>query len=371
MKRIFTVIARYMTAMGLVLPVMILPQGQAQTFTIGKGSGIVLEGILPFSVTGTVTPKNSGLDYRYDGVAAFGSLSSTCMNSSMLKQIGGYLAFPIGNGLGIIPRATVSATYELSDGTLETMSGTIGLPETRGKTSSGYDITTGPGTGSWCLPPRMNDYSNFYSVNHENTVSAEGDWTLVADGTQQSTIMDLGNSHLFFVSRMGRSYIWRTLIAKGANDIRVSTLECTVDTPTQIDFGTVPYLNQPGTELAIKSNTLSTQCNQDASATINTNINLQIRSLSGFHEGNTSHLALNQGGGYITGEISNGVTGSGVCSANTGVVFDSRAITLGTISTEQTSQSLFHEVTWRLCSGGSDLPTGPVTASAELLVTFN
>ena len=152
--------------------------------------------------------------------------------------------------------------------------------------------------------------------------------------------------------------------------LRISTLECLVNTPTTIDFGTVIRNIREGAMLAKETVQLITSCGQD-SHFINTNINVQFRALTGLYQGAPSRLSLGQGGGYITGEIDNGVTGSGACESNAGVSFDSKQIIIGKISSKQPSLVLDNKLTWRLCSGGSNLPTGAVDAATELLVTFN
>ncbi|MFV8908422.1 hypothetical protein ABQ333_24685 [Serratia fonticola] len=152
--------------------------------------------------------------------------------------------------------------------------------------------------------------------------------------------------------------------------LRISTLECTVNTPTAIDFGPVNRNTQANTELAVKPVPLVTNCGQPSDH-INANINLQFRQLSGLYDGEVSRLALSQGGGYITGEIDNGVTGSGACTGTTGVRFDGSPVKQGSITMAESSTTLTNLLTWRLCSGGSSLPSGPVTASTEMLVTFN
>ena len=65
------------------------------------------------------------------------------------------------------------------------------------------------------------------------------------------------------------------------------------------------------------------------------------------------------------------MTGSGSCIATSGLKFDNRQLKIGRITKAQTSLSISNQVTWRLCSGGKDLPLGDVSAAAEMLVTFN
>jgi hypothetical protein len=152
--------------------------------------------------------------------------------------------------------------------------------------------------------------------------------------------------------------------------LRISNLQCTVNTPTQINFGPVAHDPTPGAELGSLSYPLTTQCSQDSNR-INANINLQFRAISGLYQSSPTKLSLATGGGYITGEIDNGVTGSGSCTVASGIPFDDKAIRIGRITSTQSSQTLANQVTWRLCSGGPSLPLGNVDAAAEMLVTFN
>lgn len=78
--------------------------------------------------------------------------------------------------------------------------------------------------------------------------------------------------------------------------LRVSTLECNVNTPLTIDFGSVARNTQANKELALKNVPLVTTCGQ-ASDFINANVNLQLRAISGLYGGQPTRLALNQGGG--------------------------------------------------------------------------
>jgi hypothetical protein len=98
---------------------------------------------------------------------------------------------------------------------------------------------------------------------------------------------------------------------------------------------------------------------------------VQFRALSGIFDNDKTKLSLAQGGGYITGEIDNGVTGPGTCNASTGITFDSYPFKVGSITSSDASVNYPNQVTWRLCSGGPNLPGGTVRASTEMLVTFN
>ena len=112
-------------------------------------------------------------------------------------------------------------------------------------------------------------------------------------------------------------------------------------------------------------------CSQESALyPIKANINVQFRPISGLYSGEESKRALNEGGGYITGTIP-GVTSEGSCGTREGITFDNKQIKVGVIEETQSNVTLSHQLDWRLCSGGTSLPSGKVTASAELLVTYN
>lgn len=54
-----------------------------------------------------------------------------------------------------------------------------------------------------------------------------------------------------------------------------------------------------------------------------------------------------------------------------GLPFDNSVVKIGNILATEATKVINNQVTWRLCSGGTSLPIGNVTASAEMLVTFN
>lgn len=191
----------------------------------------------------------------------------------------------------------------------------------------------------------------------------------MADGTQQNSEITL--APMYFGSYAARGeYDLTSQILPSNITLRVSNLECSVNTPTAIDFNSVGRNTQSGAELATLSVPLNTTCGQ-SSDKISADINLQFRPLSGLYGNDIHRLSLTQGGGYITGEITNGVTGSGSCNASTGLAFDNKALKIGRIEASESSKVINNQVTWRLCSGGSSLPSGKVDAAAEMLVTFN
>lgn len=340
---------------------------RAETITIGKGTGILWEG-MPFS--GSLSgPMDHSLLRPESGYALLSISNSirACIPSNNLVNIGGYKALRIAPGVGLIPRATGSVSYALYSGGTETLSGTIGLPETKGNTSSNFAVTS-PAGYEWCLPPRMAAEYYFYSSSGERTANISGSWVLVADGSQVTSTAVITPMYLASFSSLG-SGDRSTLILPSNITLRISTLECTVSTPTMVNFGNVERLAVAGTELATYPTSIMTSCSQ-ASDRINANINLQFKALSGLYGSAPTRLSLAQGGGYITGEIDR-VTGSGACDVTTGLPFDNTPLKIGNILSTESTKVISNKVIWRLCSGGSALPVGNVTASAEMLVTFN
>ena len=335
----------------------------ADTVIIGKGTGILWEG-LPFNVTlsGPMTHASLGLSY---GLMNIGASNTSCMSSSGLTTIAGYKALKIAPGVGLIPRATGKATYTAYDGSIKSFTGTIGLPETRGGDSGELTSPTG---FDWCLPPSMASGNNFYSATGSRVVNISGTWALVADGTQTSSTVSVPAmwASSFAVLRTGDRY---QSILPANLDLRISTLTCSVNTPTVINFGTVGRNLTANTELSKQINSFSVMCYQTSNF-ISANVAVQFRPLTSLYEGSSNRLALAQGGGYITGEIL-GVTDSGTCDGNSGINFNNEAINIGKITASQTLQTYSNQIIWRLCSGGNTLPTGSVSASTEMLVTFN
>jgi len=173
---------------------------------------------------------------------------------------------------------------------------------------------------------------------------------MVADGSQQNAEVNIPAMWFGSFANVGDGDRWQSILPSNIT-LRISSLECSVNTPTTINFNSVGRNTQTGAELASISLPLNTTCGQPNDQ-INANINLQFRALTGIYEGVPSRLALTQGGGYITGEIDNGVTGSGLCNATTGLPFDNTQLKVGSITSAESSKSLTNQVTWRLCSGG-------------------
>ncbi|MFM1332491.1 hypothetical protein WFO66_00045 [Yersinia enterocolitica] len=355
----------YLLTLLLVL-IAIVQSVRAETITIGKGTGVLWEG-LPFNQTLSGPMGSANLAPQY-GLLAISNKTQSCMENSSLTNIGGSMAYKIAPGVGLIPRATANVSYTLYNGSTESLAGTIGLPETKGNTSSNVAVTS-PSGFEWCLPPRMTENILFYDMSGDRTANISGSWVLVADGTQVTSTAVITPMYLASFSAYATGDKSTNILPSNIT-LRISTLECTVSTPTMINFGSVERLTQVGAELASYSSAITTACSQ-ASDRINANINLQFKALSGLYANEPTRLALVQGGGYITGEINNGVTGSGLCTGTSGLPFDNSLVKIGNILATEATKAINNQVTWRLCSGGASLPVGNVTSSAEMLVTFN
>ncbi len=355
-------------ALGLLALLLSLtpPAVLAKTIIIGKGTGILWEG-LPFTASLSGSMEHARLNVKH-GLLAVSSSKGSCQGTGFLKVIAGYPALEIAPGVGLIPRASGQVGYYTFMGSFVLLSGTLGLPETKGVSSNGTQVTS-PEAYSWRLPPAMTSQEYFYSPSTTRAAVISGTWVLVADGQQKAAEITLPEMYAASFSEVA-SGDRRASILPSDFKLRISTLECAVNTPISIAFGNVMKDPQAGAELAVQSYPLITSCGQ-SSDLIDANINLQFRPLTGLYQSAATRLALREGGGYITGEIDNGVTGSGSCSATSGLPFDNSQLKIGRITKAQTSLNITHQVTWRLCSGGKDLPLGNVSAAAEMLVTFN
>jgi len=352
---------------GLLLG-LVAQSVRAETITIGKGTGIVWEG-LPFNVT---MEGPMMVDYHVSSaMLAISNNKVICIDNTALTTIAGVPGLLIAPGVTLVPRAMGTANYQLYDGTLEQLTGTLGLPETKGV--AGTVSVVPRSTTAWCLPTRNAIEWNFYNRDFIRTANIWGTWVMMADGAQ--TKAEISLPVMYAASQSGQTLgVLYTPILPANITLRISTLECAISTPTEINFGTVERNTTVNSELALLTNPLTVTCSQgmdEANTRINANINVQFHPISGLFEGDSHRLALTQGGGYITGEIDNVVTGSGACNLNSGVAFDGTQIKVGAISETESNKAFSNQVTWRLCSGGASLPVGPVTAAADMIVTFN
>ncbi|MFI8415337.1 hypothetical protein ACQKDS_02520 [Serratia sp. NPDC078593] len=344
-------------------------QGETATvITIGKGSGVVWEG-LPFHVNLSGDFDQLGMRLMY-GVAAISNSNSRCMKTTTpsLTQVQGHWGIKIAEGVALVPRATVSAVYG-HRGKPEVLTGSLGLPSSTATTSNGDTIVSPNSEGYvWCLTPRNAGSSSFYDKDRQ--VTAEGGGTIVTNGNQKDGTTKLPPMYFASFTEGGVKGDRSQSILPSDIQLRISSLECYVTTDANVDFGYVERNVEPGAELAKQVKTMVTNCTQNSNM-INANVNVQFRALSGLFDGDKNKLSLNQGGGYITGEIDNAVTGSGACNTNNGISFDSTPFKVGHITSGESSSSHSNQITWRLCSGGETLPMGTVRASTEMMVTFN
>lgn len=356
-----------------LLSIMLHPT-YAETITIGKGSGLIWQGL---SFSGALD-KPLENPTRYYALASISSTNSSCGSEAIpMGTVSGFTGIKLANGVVLVPQVTVSGRFTLYHASEErTFSGSIGYPVNNVKTSDGKDMRFtygGIGDYPWCFAPEGDNppgiIQNYYSASAPRTVSFSGNWAIIADGSQ-TTSPSISLPVIYFGSYSSNvsANLYKQILPTNI-DVRVSTLECTITTSKSINFGNVRRNSQPQSELGTGTYPLDTTCFQPTDM-INANINIQFNALSGLYDAKPTRLSLKQGGGYITGEI-DGVTGSGVCNATTGLKFDNTLYKVGEISNAETKKTTSHNVTWRLCSGGSNLPTGRVDASAEMLVTFN
>ena len=367
----------------LLVPVTL----QAETITIGKGSGIIWEG-LPFSATLQHTGNNGRASETAPLAGIVDSSASSVMTGSALVYIGGFLAYPIlrngqPTGVGLVPRTQVNGTFPLIGSTSPIpFSGAIGLPATSGSYTNSYGFQlplAEPSGKAWALTPCVISgiCTNIYRPGEPISVTLTGSWVMVADGTQQAA-SSVSLPPMWAVSHASStSSRMNQQILPGGLDLRISTIECTVSAPAIINFGQVGKNLTAHSELSRKNMQAGVSCNQEADGAIAVDVNLQFRATSGLYEGNPAWLGVNQGASgsapaaaYITGEISN-VSGSGTCGASTGLKFDLSRTRIGRLSNTELLRTFAPQFIWRLCSGGSQLATGEINASAEMMVTFN
>lgn len=341
----------------------------AETIVIGAGKGVVWEG-LPFS--GSLTGPLRSPTLLDISLVSIGTAINVCAFDppAVAGRINGVLGLQLIPGVIIVPRVQVSGHFFRYNGRKATFSGTIGLPANsivvadRNRQMYKFD---------WCFGPEGNRSKFnlwYYDQSRPRVVDYAGSWVIIADGSQVS--QDNISVPPFYFGSYGedpRGHRYKQILPTSLN-LRVSTLQCTVATELNVNFGQVQRNTQSGEELARLSFPLNIFCSQPASQ-IAANINVQFRAISGLFESHPARLALAQGGAYITGEIDSGVTGSGVCTSSNGILFDNTRFEVGKITSTEMSKVTSNQVTWRLCSGGASLPAGAVNAAAEMLVTFN
>ncbi|MGF6192838.1 hypothetical protein ABIE12_004201, partial [Serratia sp. 509] len=216
---------------------------QAETITIGKGTGILWEG-LPFKASLSGPMDHSRLNIRY-GLLSISSSKTTCQETGALTVIAGFPAVELAPGVGLVPRASGQAAFYTRGNNFVSLSGTLGLPETKGVSSNGNQLTS-PDTYSWCLPPAMNSEEYYYSVSKERVATISGTWVLVADGQQKAAEITVPVMYAASFSEVASGDRSASILPSNIK-LRISTLECTVNTPTSITFGNVMKNPQAGT----------------------------------------------------------------------------------------------------------------------------
>lgn len=166
---------------GGLLGALAAPPLQAETITIGKGSGVVWEG-LPFTARLTATTKYSDVDPRYSGILSIGRMDGYCSSEVIYEKNG----LRLGPGVWIIPRATGFASYQRYDGTFETVNATLGLPETKGVNNGTGEVLRAAQENQFCMAPTTTRIDKFYAADSPRSVEIAGTWVIVTDGTQKT-----------------------------------------------------------------------------------------------------------------------------------------------------------------------------------------
>lgn len=344
---------------------------------IGPGKGIVWSGN-PFSLNVSAT-HGHGIHSYAVGMGYFYSKSTCFQPSQVVLLPEGFHAYKITTGIYMAPRANINGQlfYGLEQNNPNgaynhSFSGTIGYPETNVRESNGTPMRF---DSPWCM-----DTSWVYAVSGEKKeINVSGDWIIYADGTQvpSPTIYKAPNLAANIVTNTGPSATLDTgnnnLYKLIVSDIslRVVGVTCNVNTQLNVNFGDIPYDSQNDAELAAVTSPFSVSCKQGA-LPASVNINASFRANTGFFNGVNTQLALTQGGGYITGEIGRGVTGTGACTSHpSSLNFSQTPINLTSLAATSPSVDYNNLITWRLCSGGSTLPVGSINSSAELSIVFS
>ncbi|WP_430673389.1 hypothetical protein [Klebsiella aerogenes] len=345
---------------------------------VGPGKGIMWSGH-PFNLNVTGTHgylKHSyyvGLGYLYSG--------GSCYQPSAVELVDGeFYGYKVAQGIYIIPRGLVSGQLfygmkqnDPASASNHIISGTIGYPKTKITDQNGTEWGV---DGAWC--PELLSVYPVAGKNKELNLS--GDWIIYADGTQipSATPYKLKNDLKGLIrsaaassegSDTGNTQLNQILLSDIS--VRVIGVQCNINTQVNVNFGDILYDAKQNTELASVISPFSVTCKQGAIPTT-VNINASFRANTGYYNGDSTQLALTEGGGYITGEIGKGVTGSGACVSHpSSIRFDQIPIKLATLLSTDSSVDENNTITWRLCSGGADLPVGSINATTELSIVFS
>lgn len=331
----------------------------AADIVVGPEKGIIWSGF-PFNVTySRIDVSNGpGINVRKLGIDTKDWQYSCIPTPQIESTVDGYLGYKIAKGIYFIPRAIVSGQYTSigsGSGVLLKREGTLGYPDTKIDTM----LPSNPKT--WCYGAG-NDYR---STKNETKMTISGDWIIWADGTQ------VPSATIFKIPQFMASVLLKSQVITAPLTVQVVGVQCSVNVQNNVDLGYAEYNATPNAELASAISPFFVSCKQGSVPTT-ANINASFRANTSIFNTDNTQLALTQGGGYITGEISNGVTGTGACSSHpSSINFSQAPIKLMTLPASAPSIDFNSTITWRLCSGGAQLPVGNISSSAELSIVFS
>ncbi|MCW2483486.1 hypothetical protein, partial [Candidatus Symbiopectobacterium sp. NZEC135] len=247
---------------------------QANTLTIGKGSGVVWQGS-PFSVNNlSITYQNDSTILTSGGIAAISDLTTDCISTTKLSTINSTQAYTISQGVGIVPIATalttltVGATMPVE---IAALTGTIGLNGTQGtytsNSTSGNAIV--PTNRGWCLSFADHGSPFPFTIfgNERQTANISGLWAIVTDGTQRTGTYVIPPMYAI-TSTPSNS---QSQIIQPYTLLRVTAIACLIATTTSVNFGTAARNTTQFAELANVTAPLTVTCDHDAPHTIDTN----------------------------------------------------------------------------------------------------
>ncbi|HBM2987491.1 TPA: hypothetical protein OMS29_004905 [Klebsiella aerogenes] len=364
----------------IIIYIILNTPGYATEIIVGPGKGIIWSGY-PFNLTQSGTHGYEahnyiiGLGYLYS--------SNSCFQPKEIVQLPeGFYGFKVTTGVYILPRARISGQlyYGMQKFSPTAfnhiLSGTIGYPETKITDQNGTPWDMSHSDAAWC--PRL--IGVYPKAGEKKEISISGDWIIYVDGTQipSSTVYKLSKPlegllrTIYTAVESGDTGSVNTnKILLSDISIRVIGVECNVNTQINVNFGDVLYDATQNAELASVISPFSVSCTQGTQP-VTVNINASFRSNTGYYNGDATQLALTEGGGYITGEIGKGITGSGACASHpSSLNFSQVPIKLATLLATDPSIDENNTITWRLCSGGTDLPVGNINATTELSIVFS
>ena len=349
-------------SLGVIMPL------QATIIEIGSGSQQWAGPAFNQSISASFDGYYIMLNPNYGLVAITGAgipETTGCVNNTALSDVGGVQGYKIAQGIFLVPQASFTMTYKLNSGSSETMSGTFGNSGVQGIISGSGNAAATPPNSAWCLSPRGVPASPFFEEYSVRNGTITGHWVIITDGTQQDGIYPIPD---MYFSSSALSSATKDSILTG-HQVKVSTRQCSISINKSINFGEVEHNSTFGAELELVKDNLEVGCTQN-SANPAANINIKFQANSGLYGSEATRLSLNEGGGYITGEIT-GVTDAGTCNLTQGLKFNGEPLKLGSINAGESSETFSNELIWRLCSGGDTLPVGNVTASATADIIFN